>query len=149
MKPTEQKIYLASKSPRRRELLRQIGIEFELLLLRDNTPTGPEVSEIVYPDELPADYVLRVAREKVDFAQRTMHLRKLPIRPILSADTAVVIDSRILGKPADPAQATAMLKSLSGRTHQVLTSIAMRHNENLWQITQTSVLGATIRHGIG
>ena len=98
----------------------------------------PEVSEIVYPDELPADYVLRVAREKVDFAQRTMHLRKLPIRPILSADTAVVIDSRILGKPADPAQATAMLKSLSGRTHQVLTSIAMRHNENLWQITQTS-----------
>lgn len=138
MKPTEQKIYLASKSPRRRELLRQIGIEFELLLLRDNTPTGPEVSEIVHPDELPAAYVLRVAREKVDFAQHTMHLRKLPIRPILSADTAVVIDSRILGKPADPAQAAAMLRSLSGRTHQVLTSIAVRHNENLWQITQTS-----------
>jgi septum formation protein len=138
MKPTDQKIYLASKSPRRRELLRQIGIEFELLLLRDNPPTGPEVSEIVRPGEPPADYVSRVAREKVDCAQHTMHLRKLRIRPILSADTAVVIDSRILGKPADPAQAAAMLKSLSGRTHQVLTSIAVRHNENIWQITQTS-----------
>jgi septum formation protein len=99
MKPPLQKIYLASKSPRRRELLRQIGIEFELLLLRDHTPRGPEVSEIVQPDERAEDYVARVTLEKAAFAHKTMLWRKLPLRPILAADTTVVIDDRILGKP--------------------------------------------------
>lgn len=138
MKPTDQKIYLASKSPRRRELLRQIGVEFELLLLRDQTPRGPEVSEIVLPGEPAIDYVTRVTREKAAFAQQTMFWRKLPIRVILSADTTVVLDETILGKPTNPAEATAMLQSLSGRTHQVLTSVAVQHDENIWQITQRS-----------
>jgi septum formation protein len=138
MKPTDQKIYLASKSPRRRELLRQIGVEFELLLLRDQTPRGPEVSEIVLPGEPAIDYVTRVTREKAAFAQQTMFWRKLPVRVILSADTTVVLDETILGKPANPAEATAMLQSLSGRTHQVLTSVAVQHDENIWQITQSS-----------
>lgn len=138
MKPTDQKIYLASKSPRRRELLRQIGVEFELLLLRDQTPRGPEVSEIVLPGEPAADYVTRVTREKAVFAQQTMLWRKLPARPILTADTTVVLDETILGKPATPAEAAAMLQSLSGRTHQVLTSVAVRLDENIWQITQSS-----------
>ncbi len=138
MKPTDQKIYLASKSPRRRELLRQIGVEFELLLLRDQTPRGPEVSEIVLPGEPAIDYVTRVTREKAAFAQQTMFWRKLPIRVILSADTTVVLDETILGKPANPAEATAMLQSLSGRTHQVLTSVAVQHDENIWQTTQSS-----------
>ncbi|HEX2531227.1 MAG TPA: Maf family protein [Burkholderiaceae bacterium] len=138
MKPIDHKIYLASKSPRRRELLRQIGIEFELLLLRDRTPRGPEVSEAVLPGE-PADvYVTRVTHEKADFAYKTMVWRKLPIRPILAADTTVVLEGRILGKPADAAEAAEMLKSLSGHTHQVLTSVAVKYGEEIWQITQSS-----------
>lgn len=138
MKPTDQKIYLASKSPRRRELLRQIGVEFELLMLRDHTSRGPEVSEEVIPGESPETYVARVTREKADWAYRTMIMRKLPIRPVLAADTTVTIDGRILGKPADMDDAKNMLKTLSGRTHQVLTSIVVRHDEEIWQVTQRS-----------
>jgi septum formation protein len=138
MKPTDQKIYLASKSPRRRELLRQIGVEFELLMLRDHTSRGPEVSEEVIPGETPEDYVARVTLEKAECAHRTMLLRKLPIRPVLAADTTVTVDGRILGKPANMTEAVNMLQSLSGRTHQVLTSIAVRHDEDTWQITQRS-----------
>jgi septum formation protein len=138
MKPADQKIYLASKSPRRRELLRQIGVEFELLMLRDHTPRGPEVTEEVLPGELPEDYVVRVTREKAECARQTMLWRKLPIRPVLAADTTVVVDDRILGKPANVVEAIAMLQSLSGRTHQVLTSIAVHHHEDTWQTTQRS-----------
>jgi septum formation protein len=138
MKPTDQKIYLASKSPRRRELLRQIGVEFELLLLRDQTPRGPEVNEIVLPGERATDYVARVTLEKAAFAQKTMFWRKLPIRPILAADTTVVLDDKILGKPGSPAEAVEMLKSLSGRTHQVLTNVVVQHDEAIWQTTQSS-----------
>lgn len=138
MKPNDQKIYLASKSPRRRELLRQIGVEFELLLLRDKTPRGPEVSEIVQVGEAAADYVARVAREKADCAWRTMLYRRLPAHPVLSADTTVVVDGQILGKPANPAEGMAMLTLLSGRSHQVMTSIAVQFDENTWQTTHVS-----------
>jgi septum formation protein len=138
MKPVDNKVYLASKSPRRRELLRQMGVEFELLLLRDQMPRGPEVSEEVLPGEKAEDYVVRVTREKADYASRTMLWRRLPLRPVLAADTTVVVDGRILGKPADPEQAFDMLKSLSGRSHQVMTSVALHHDDNDWQITQVS-----------
>jgi septum formation protein len=138
MKPIPHKIYLASKSPRRRELLRQIGIEFELLMLRDQTPRGPEVSEIVLPNERADDYVKRVTLEKAKFAQQTMWWRKLPHRPILAADTTVVLDGRILGKPADEAEAIDMMRALSGRTHQVLTHVAVLHHDQTFQLTQRS-----------
>jgi septum formation protein len=138
MKPAGHKIYLASKSPRRRELLRQIGVEFELLLLRDQSPRGPEVSEEVRPGEKAEDYVTRVTREKAEYASSTMSWRRLPVRPVLAADTTVVIDGRILGKPADAAEATEMLKALSGRTHRVLTSVAVHRDEDTWQTTQVS-----------
>ena len=138
MKPIPNKIYLASKSPRRRELLRQIGIEFELLMLRDQTPRGPEVTEEVMPGEKSTDYVKRVTLEKAKFAQQTMWWRKLPSRPILAADTTVVIDGRILGKPENKDQAIEMIRSLSGRTHQVLTHVAVLHNDQTFQITQRS-----------
>lgn len=138
MKPADHKIYLASKSARRRELLRQIGVDFELLLLRDQTPRGPEVSEIVRSGEAAQDYVARVALEKAEFAHHTMLWRKLPNRPVLAADTTVVVDGRILGKPADLAEATAMLNLLAGRSHQVLTSVAVRHHDETWQVTQQS-----------
>ncbi len=142
MKALDQTIYLASKSPRRRELLRQIGVAYELLLLRDAAPRGPDVTEIVLPDEKPHDYVARVTREKAEFAAKTMFMRHLPLRPILAADTTVVIDDCILGKPANYEEAMAMLKQLSGRTHLVLTSIALWHqprNEaKIWQQTHVS-----------
>jgi len=138
MRPIDQKIYLASKSPRRRELLRQIGVEFELLLLRENTARGPDVPELVQPGETPLAYVERVTREKAETASATMLSRRLRLRPVLTADTTVTLNGRILNKPADDAEALAMLRLLSGSTHQVLTSIALMHNEEFWQTTHTS-----------
>lgn len=143
MKPIPNKIYLASKSPRRRELLRQIGIEFELLMLRDQTPRGPEVSEEVLPGEKAGDYVKRVTLEKAKFAQQTMWWRKLPSRPILAADTTVVVDDKILGKPTNEAEAIAMIGSLSGRTHQVLTHVAILQDDKTFQTTQRSDVAFT------
>ena len=138
MKPIDKKIYLASKSPRRRELLRQIGVEFELLMLSNDTARGPDVSEIVLPGEDPAHYVARVALEKAACAWAIVQNRRLPVRPVLAADTTVTIDGEILGKPANKAEAIAMLERLSGRTHQVLTSIAVHHTNVAEQLTQIS-----------
>ncbi|MBA5640044.1 septum formation inhibitor Maf [Duganella sp. LX20W] len=138
MKPVDKKIYLASKSPRRRELLRQIGIDFELLLLRSDGPRGADVTEDVLPGEAPAVYVARVAREKAAFAYTLQFRRHLTPRAVLSADTTVTIDGEILGKPANPNEAKAMLRRLSGRTHQVLTSVAVHHADFTGQVTQVS-----------
>ena len=90
-------------------MLRQIGVDFELLLLREQPPRGPDVTELVLPGEHAIDYVARVTREKAACAQHIVQARKLPARPILAADTTVVIDDRILGKPADLAEAVDML----------------------------------------
>ena len=138
MKPIEKKIYLASKSPRRRELLRQIGVEFELLMLRNDTVRGPDVTELVLTGEEPIDYVARVAREKAAFAWSMVQTRRLTLRPVLAADTTVTLDGSILGKPANKLEAEAMLARLSGRTHQVLTSIAVHHLNLIEQVTQVS-----------
>ncbi len=138
MKPIDKKIYLASKSPRRRELLRQIGIEFELLMLRNDTARGPDVTELVLANEAPADYVARVANEKAAFAWNIVQTRRLPVRPVLAADTTVTIDGEILGKPANTAEAAQMLERLSGRTHQVLTSVAVHCTGMAEHITQVS-----------
>ncbi|HEY5802005.1 MAG TPA: Maf family protein [Burkholderiaceae bacterium] len=138
MKPVNQKIYLASKSPRRRELLRQIGVDFELLMLRTDGPRGPDVSEIVHIGELPADYVARVTQEKAAFAAGIILNRRLTPRPVLAADTTVVVDNEILGKPADADEARAMLRMLSGRVHQVMTSVAIHNDTQNLQVTQVS-----------
>jgi len=138
MKPVDKKIYLASKSPRRRELLRQVGIDFELLLLRSDGPRGPDVTEEVHSGEAPLDYVARVALEKAKFAADLEYMCRMAPRVVLSADTTVTIDGDILGKPANPAEATAMLQQLSGRTHQVLTSIAVASPDFTGQVTQVS-----------
>jgi len=138
MKLLDKKIYLASKSPRRRELLRQVGVEFELLSLRSDPTRGADVSEEERPGESPLDYVARVAREKGAFAWNVLHLRRMPLRPVLSADTTVTIDGEILGKPADKDEAAAMLERLSGRTHQVLTSVALHHTDVTELVTQVS-----------
>ena len=140
MKLVEKKIYLASKSPRRRELLRQIGIDFELLLLRADGPRGADVTEEVIEGEAPLDYVARVAQEKAAFGYNLVQRRHLKPRAVLTADTTVTIDGQILGKPADRAEANAMLTQLSGRTHQVLTAIAVHSADFTGQITQVSAV---------
>lgn len=127
----DQKIYLASKSPRRRELLRQIGVEFEILMLREEPGRAGVVTEIPHAGEDPEVYVKRIAREKAEAGWNAVLWRKLPTRPVLAADTTVTIDGQILGKPADAAEAMDMLRSLSGRTHQVLTAIAVIANDDM------------------
>ena len=117
-------IYLASQSPRRRELLKQIGIPFEVLMLRSDPRRGIDVDETPLPDESPGSYALRVAREKAAAGMRQMEQRRLPQRLILSADTTVVLDDRIIGKPENADDAHRILTSLSGREHRVITVVA-------------------------
>jgi septum formation protein len=138
MKSLDKKIYLASKSPRRRELLRQVGVDFDLLMLRNDPVRGADVSEEVLPGEAPHDYVVRVAREKGAFAWNVLQQRRQPLRAVLTADTTVTIDNEILGKPGNQEEAVAMLERLSGRTHQVLTSVAVHYSNLTEHITQVS-----------
>ena len=116
-------VYLASQSPRRSQLLDQIGVR-HVLLLADKGEDA-ESLEAERRGELPAAYVERVVRSKLAAARRRMAARGLPYAPILAADTTVAIGARILGKPKDAADAHAMLSSLSGRTHRVLTALAV------------------------
>jgi septum formation protein len=138
MKHLDNKIYLASKSPRRRELLRQVGVDFELLMLRSDPKRGVDVSEDAFPGEDPHTYVGRVAKAKGAFAWNVLNMRRQPLRPVLTADTTVTIDGIILGKPADTAEAVDMLERLSGRTHEVLTSVAVHYSGIAEQVTQVS-----------
>ena len=138
MKPFERKIYLASKSPRRRELLRQIGVDFELLMLRNDPVRGVDVTEDVDERESPEDYVARVALEKGAFAWNMVVSRRLTPRPVLSADTTVTMNGAILGKPAGQKEAVDMLEALSGQTHEVLTSVSVHYKDMAEQVTQVS-----------
>ena len=136
----DKRIYLASRSPRRRELLKQMGVPFELLLLREDLRRGADVDETPLPDESPGVYVLRVARAKVNMAVRQIAYRGLPQKPVLAADTTVVFDDRIIGKPENADQATRILRALSGREHQVLTAVALALREQVeTQISVSSV----------
>lgn len=134
------RIYLASRSPRRRELLRQAGIAYEILLYREDSRRGVDVDETPHAGEDPRDYVLRMARIKAQAASLRLHQRRLLDYPVLSADTTVVLDGRILGKPADRAQALAMLSELSGRSHEVLTAIAVCRQDRLETRLSVSVV---------
>jgi septum formation protein len=138
MNRLDNKIYLASKSPRRRELLRQVGVDFELLSLRGEAGRNIDVSESILDGETALAYVERVARAKGAFGWNVLHVRRMPLRPVLSADTTVTIDGEILGKPEDRNEAAAMLERLSGRTHQVLTSVAVHATDFFEQVTQVS-----------
>ncbi len=116
-------IYLASQSPRRRQLLQQIGAAHELLLPGDDEDA--EALEAELPGELPAVYVQRVTVLKLRAAVARLAARGLPPAPVLCADTTVALGRRILGKPADAADAARTLGLLSGRTHRVLTAVAL------------------------
>ncbi len=123
-------IYLASRSPRRRELLNQIGVKFEPLLFREGARADADTSEAVTPGESPDDYVRRVARMKAEAAwQRVVMRRGLQNKPVLAADTTVAVDGTILGKPADKVDAERMLRMLSGTRHRVLTAVALRFED--------------------
>ena len=123
-------IYLASQSPRRRELLQQIGVRFRVLV--------PDVNEAPLSREAPATYVARIARIKAEVAWMRICERRMKPYPVLAADTAVILGRRILGKPATDAAAAEMLQALSGRTHQVLTAIAMAQDHRVLLATSVS-----------
>ena len=127
----DSRIYLASRSPRRRELLTQIGIRFDLLLFRSGAREDAEVSEAWLPGESPEAYVQRVARAKAVFGADLLASRKVVTRPVLAADTTLDLDGGIIGKPRDEADAAAILTRLSGRSHRVLTAIAMARDERV------------------
>lgn len=118
-------IYLASRSPRRRELLTQIGVTFETVLLREDSRRGIDVDETPLAGEPAENYALRIASSKAQAAARYVAARRLPLRPVLAADTTVVCEERIIGKPANRDDAYEILRGLSGRDHDVITAVAV------------------------
>jgi septum formation protein len=117
-------IYLASQSPRRRQLLEQLGVRHELLL--PDVGEDTESIEAVLPGEAPAHYVKRVTGLKLDAALERLKRRGLPPAPVLCSDTTVAMNRTIYGKPQDAKDAERMLRELAGRTHRVLTAVAVQ-----------------------
>ncbi|WP_017774359.1 Maf family protein [Paraburkholderia kururiensis] len=116
-------VYLASQSPRRQELLQQLGVRFELLLPRPDEDA--EALEATLPDEAADAYVVRVCEAKAEAARLRLERGGHAAAPVLVADTTVTIDGAILGKPADADDALAMLARLAGREHEVLTAVTV------------------------
>jgi septum formation protein len=130
-------IYLASASPRRQELLRQLGLRFEILV--------PNVAETPHPGETVHAYVARLACAKAGRGGALVRGRGLSPHPVLGADTEVVLDGEILGKPLDRAHGLAMLQRLSGRTHQVLTAICILQQDEMHEaLSESSVTFAPL-----
>ena len=131
-------IYLASASPRRHELLNQIGVPHEIL----NVPPPPGEDEPILPGESPIDYVRRTALHKAEWAstwlqQEIDQARRVPY-PILTADTTVALHHEILGKPTNPEDAKRILSKLSGQTHQVYTAVVLVHDGQIHQSLSVS-----------
>ncbi|MCW5623163.1 MAG: septum formation inhibitor Maf [Burkholderiales bacterium] len=124
-------VYLASRSARRREILAQMGLRYEMLILREGPTRAHDFDEAPHQGETAAQYVERVARLKAEVGWLRMNQRRLMKLPILSADTTVALDDEIIGKPADKAQATDILRRLSGRDHEVLTAVAVKVDERV------------------
>ena len=143
MRIIQPRIYLSSQSPRRRELLKQIGINFEMLLLRQDPRRKLDIDESPLPDEQPGAYVQRLSREKALAGWGSLRFRGLPPFPVLAADTTVTIDGLILGKPEDSKHASEMLQQLSGKEHQVLTAVAVAMNEHVEVALSTSTVRFT------
>ena len=125
-------IYLASRSPRRRQLLKQIGVNFEM------RPVS--IDETLEKGEAPADYVCRMARAKAEQGWLSLMQRKLPLRPLLAADTVVVLRGKIIGKPDSLAHGRKMLSSLSGQTHKVLTAVAVISKDKIQESLSTTTI---------
>ena len=142
-------VYLASQSPRRRQLLEQLGIAYELLL--PDAFEDAESLEAVLPNEMPLAYVQRVTQLKLDAALQRLARRALPEAPVLCSDTTVALGRVILGKPADLAEAAQMLAQLSGKSHRVLTAVAVAsrtqrlHEVSVSRVTFASMSRAQIQ----
>jgi septum formation protein len=119
------RIYLASRSPRRRELLMQVGIRFDTIAFRNPPREDKDVDETAHPDETPLDYVQRVAQAKALHGWRIVGWRRLMPQPVLAADTTLELDGCIIGKPSDADDAIRILRRLSTKTHRVLTAVAV------------------------
>ena len=136
------RIYLASKSPRRRDLLRQIGVQFDVLTFRGGERgEDPDVDESTLLGEGVERYVERLALTKAQAGVRRIQWRKLLRHPVLAADTALELNGDIIGKPTDTADAQAILRRLSGRSHRVLTALAISDGER----TRSKLSISTVR----
>lgn len=133
----DKRIYLASQSPRRRELLKQIGVAFDVLPLR-SVAGFPDVVEVPLGDESAAEFVQRMAFEKASSGWHAVEARRLLRFPVMGADTVVEIDDAILGKPAGRREAQAMLERLAGRKHHVHTAVAIKHEGRVEQCLSSS-----------
>ncbi len=139
------RIYLASQSPRRRELLKQIGVHFDPLLLRNDSRREVRVDETPHEGELPEDYVQRICREKAEAGWEALLLRKLRTYPVLAADTTVTVNNKIIGKPDSHEHAFNILSELSGTQHQVLTAIAVTFEGRLeMRLSKTTITFAEL-----
>lgn len=131
-------IYLASQSPRRAQLLEQLGVRFAKLL--PDAGEDAEALEAVHGREAPARYVQRVTGLKLDAALARLARSGLPSAPVLCSDTTVALGRQILGKPESPAHAAQMLGQLSGASHRVLTAVALAHGRRRWQALSVSTV---------
>ncbi|MGH6640941.1 MAG: Maf family protein [Polaromonas sp.] len=129
-------IYLASQSPRRRQLLEQLGVRYELLLPDGDEDT--EALEATQKNESPTAYVKRVTGLKLDAANARLQHRQLPPAPILCSDTTVAMGRTIYGKPDDARDAVRMLRELAGATHRVLTAVAVQQGRRRFEALSTS-----------
>jgi len=136
----EQRIYLASRSPRRRDLLKQIGVSFDVLLLREDPARGEDVDERTLPGEKPEDYVTRVAKSKAELGWMRVLQRRLRPNPVLGADTSVVLDGDLIRKPENRQDAERLLERLSGRSHVVFSAVALCYREQVqFRLSTTTV----------
>ena len=129
-------VYLASQSPRRSELLSQLGIRHQLLLA--DASEDAEALEVVLEGEDPVDYVRRVTQLKLKAALSRLQHRKLSPAPVLCSDTTVALDGEIYGKPSDATDARRMLKALAGNTHQVMTAVSVGWGDVMLHTCSTS-----------
>ena len=128
--PASNTFYLASKSPRRKEILEQLGFRPVILASNDHTLRNFQGDEVQLPGEAPEDYVVRIAQEKAIIAFEKIQHEKRPVLPVLSADTTVIAQGQILGKPDDEKQAKAFLRTLSESEHEVRTAVCVGTNKD-------------------
>lgn len=132
------RIYLASRSPRRRELLTQIGVHFDTIAFRNHPRDDGEIDETPLAGELPVDYVQRVARAKAEHGWQIVETRKLLPQPVLAADTTLSLAGEIIGKPLDATDALRILRRLRGQTHEVLTAVAIAFDDRIESALSTT-----------
>lgn len=132
------RLYLASRSPRRRELLTQIGVQFDTIVLRNQPREDRVLDEVPLQGEAPIDYVERVARTKAEQGWRIVSWRKLVSQPVLAADTTLEFEGQIIGKPVDEEDAKHILRRLSGNSHRILTAVAVAFEGRIESVLSVS-----------